>query len=220
MKNVLITGATGMIGGLVLRECLDRSDVVRVTCIGRRTTGLRHPKLTDVAHADLTDTAPLAAHLTGQEVCFFCLGVYTGALPPADFRKVMTDMPVAFAAALKQASPNATFCLLSGDGADRTEKSRFMFARDRGAAERMISALGFARFHAFRPGYIFPVKKRPEPNRAYALMRILWKPLLSWMAPGMGLSSHQLAHAMVKVGAGAAAPEVIDNNGIKRIAEG
>ena len=40
------------------------------------------------------------------------------------------------------------------------------------------------------------------------------------MTPGMGLTSHQLAHAMVKVGMGQKAPEVVDNNTIKRIATG
>lgn len=218
MKNILITGATGMIGGLVLRECLERNDVQRVTTIGRKRSGRTHPKLVEVLLDDLADTASVAARMEEQDICFFCLGTYTGALPAAEFRKVMTDVPVAFAKALKQASPGVCFCFLSGDGADRSEKSRFMFARDRGAAERLINGLGFERFHAFRPGYIYPVEPRREPNGMYRTMRILWKPLLSWLTPGMGLTSHQLAHAMVKVGFGAPAPEVIENREIKRIA--
>lgn len=209
-----------MIGGLVLRECLKRDDVDQVTHIGRRSVGIKHPKLLEVLHADLGDTTVINTYLTNVDVCFFCLGVYTGALPPPAFQQVMTEMPVAFCTALKAASPNATLCFLSGDGADRTEKSRFLFARARGAAERRISELGFPRFHAFRPGYIYPVEARKEPNAAYRIMRLLWKPLLSWIAPGMGLTSHQLAQAMVKVAAGQAAPEIIDNNTIKRIAEG
>lgn len=208
-----------MIGGLVLRECLQRADVQQVIHVGRRSVGVKHPKLVEVSQADLSDTSAITAHLSQVDVCFFCLGVYTGALPPAAFQQVMTEMPVAFCTALKAVSPNATVCFLSGDGADRTEKSRFLFARARGAAERRISELGFPRFHAFRPGYIYPVERRKEPNAGYRTMRALWKPLLSWLAPGMGLTSHQLAHAMVLVGSGQAAPEIIDNNSIKRIAE-
>jgi uncharacterized protein YbjT (DUF2867 family) len=219
MKNILITGASGMIGGLVLRECLERPDIGRVTSLVRKSSGMAHPKLKEVVVRDFQDTAAYADELKDQHVCFYCIGVYTGALPPAEFRKVMTERPAAFATALKRSSPDTTFCLLSGDGADRTEKSRFMFARDRGAAERIISELGFPRFHAFRPGYIYPVEKRVEPNLSYRVFRILWKPLLSWMTPGMGLTSHQLAHALVKVGMGQEASEIVDNNGIKRIAK-
>lgn len=220
VKNILITGASGMVGGLVLRECLERADVGRVTSLVRKPVGRVHPRLKEVVVRDFHDTAAYVAELRDQHICFHCIGVYTGALPAPEFRKVMTDQPVALAAALKKCSADATFCLLSGDGADRSEKSRFMFARDRGAAERSISEAGFPRFHAFRPGYIYPVEKRVEPNLSYRVFRLLWKPLLSWLTPGMGLTSHQLAHAMVKVGFGQQAPEIVDNNTIKRIAVG
>ncbi len=219
MKNILLTGASGMIGGLILRDCLERPEVARVTSLVRKASGIVHPKLKEVVVRDFHDTAAYADALKDQHVGFYCIGVYSGALPAAEFRKVMTDQPVAFARALHGSSPGASFMLLSGGGADRTERSSMMFARDRGAAERIISELGFQRFHAFRPGYIYPVEKRTEPNRSYRVFRILWKPLLSWMTPGMGLTSHQLAQAMVKVGLGQEAPEILSNNAIKRLAK-
>ena len=76
-----------MIGGLVLRECLLREDVEQVTHIGRRPTGLKHPKLVEVLHDDLGDMSTLGAQMANVDVCFYCLGVYTGALPPAAFKK-------------------------------------------------------------------------------------------------------------------------------------
>ena len=56
-------------------------------------------------------------------------------MPKDEFRKITVDYTVSFATALKKGSPNAVFCFLSGQGADRTEKSRMMFARDKGHAE-------------------------------------------------------------------------------------
>ncbi len=218
MKNILITGASGMVGGLVLRECLERADVGRVTSLVRKPTGTVHPKLREVVVGDFMDISSHKQELTGQDVCFYCIGAYTGSLPPAEFRTVMRDQPVHFATTLKALSPRAAMCLLSGQGADRSEKSRMQFARDRGAAERIISEVGFPRFHAFRPGYIYPVEKRVEPNLSYRVFRVLWKPLLSWMTPGMGLTSHQLAHAMVKVGLEGGDQGIYENNDIKRIA--
>ena len=141
-------------------------------------------------------------------------------MPKDEFRKITVDYTVSFATALKKGSPNAVFCFLSGQGADRTEKSRMMFARDKGRAENFLSRIGFARVHCFRPGYIYPVQPRKEPNTTYVIFRALWKPLFSWLTPGMGLTSEQLAYAMVKVGFGQEEPEIIENNMIKRIAKG
>ena len=43
--NVIIFGATGMVGQGVLRECLLDPDVQRILSIGRSATGRRHEKL-------------------------------------------------------------------------------------------------------------------------------------------------------------------------------
>jgi thioester reductase-like protein len=50
MKNVIMTGATGMIGGLILDACLNSSDIGKVTIIVRKSTGIFHDKLTEVIH--------------------------------------------------------------------------------------------------------------------------------------------------------------------------
>ena len=43
--NVLLFGATGMVGQGVLRECLLDPDVQRVQVVGRASTGVQHTKL-------------------------------------------------------------------------------------------------------------------------------------------------------------------------------
>jgi uncharacterized protein YbjT (DUF2867 family) len=43
--NVLLFGASGMVGQGVLRECLLAPDVERVQTVGRSATGQSHPKL-------------------------------------------------------------------------------------------------------------------------------------------------------------------------------
>ena len=217
-KNVVITGGSGMVGGLVLHECLGRGDVGRVTSLVRRSSRITHPKLREVIVADFLDLSAIDVDLKDQDVCFFCIGIYTGAAPEAEFRKITVDYTASFATALKKNSPNAAFCFLSGDGADRTEKSWMMFARAKGAAENFLARTGFARLHCFRPGYIYPVQPRKEPNTTYVIFRALWKPLFSWLTPGMGLTSVQLAHAMVKVGLEGGAQEILSNKDITGIA--
>ena len=42
--NVIITGATGMVGKGILLECLDHESVNEVLVIGRNTLDMKHPK--------------------------------------------------------------------------------------------------------------------------------------------------------------------------------
>lgn len=93
----------------------------------------------------------------------------------------------------------ATFCFLSGQGADQTEKSRMAFARYKGAAETALLDIGFPRVHIFRPGYIYPVTPRKEPNLVYTISRFLY-PLLRRLYPNIGIPSEDLARAMVHAG--------------------
>src|SRR5579862_8267468 len=73
-KRLVIVGATGMVGGYVLRFALGDPGITRVTTVGRRTLGIRHPKLTEVLHQDFLDCAPLSPALTGLDAALFCLG--------------------------------------------------------------------------------------------------------------------------------------------------
>jgi uncharacterized protein YbjT (DUF2867 family) len=159
--------------------------------------------------------------LEGQDVALFSLGAYTGAVPDDEFRKITVDYTVAFAEALFRRSPHATFCLLSGAGADRTEKSRISFARFKGMAENALLAMGFPRVHIFRPGYIYPVQPRSEPNFTYRIFRRVY-PAIRPLFPNIGISSEDLAKAMLRAGL-AGTPDhdspILENRDIRRLAE-
>ena len=123
-KSLLLIGATGMIGGIVLRYALSETAIGAITSIGRRPTGLQDPKLHEIQHENLTDFSSVEPRLQGHDLALFCLGAYTGSISDAEFRKVTVDYTVALAEALYGASPGAAFCFLSGQGADSSEKRR------------------------------------------------------------------------------------------------
>jgi uncharacterized protein YbjT (DUF2867 family) len=79
--NVILFGATGMVGQGVLRECLLDPGVGRVLAIGRGASGKADPKLRDLVLKDLTDYAAVADELAGYDACFFCLGSRLPAYP-------------------------------------------------------------------------------------------------------------------------------------------
>ena len=118
--------------------------------------------------------------------------------------------------ALKARSPQAVFCLFSAAGAVTSEKSRMQFARDKGAAENRVFALGFPRAHAFRPGYIYPVEKRREPSLAYRITRRLYPVLKAIWANGVVTSRH-LAGAMLSVGLKGSDQRIYENPEIRKI---
>jgi uncharacterized protein YbjT (DUF2867 family) len=198
-KRVIITGATGMVGGCALRICLENPDVSLVTVIGRNRSGINDARLREVVVDDFIDYSALTDVLENQDAALFCLGVYTGAVSDDLFRQITVDYTLAFARSLHKASPQAAFCFLSGQGADQTERSRMAFARYKGAAEKALLEIGFLRVHLFRPGYIYPVTPRKEPNLLYTTTRFLY-PLLRRLYPNIGISSEDLAGAMVHAG--------------------
>ncbi|WP_299549798.1 hypothetical protein [Seonamhaeicola sp.] len=198
MKTVLILGASGMVGGEVLSLCLQNHQVGKVKIIVRRPLGIINDKLEEIIHSDYYNYSTIADRLKDVDVCYFCIGVYTGAVPKEEFNKITIDMPFELAKVLNKQNPNITFCLLSGAGADSTEQSRVLFAKAKGIAENRLIGLGFNRLYIFRPGYIYPVTPRKEPNIWYRLFRILYKPLKGIMKSS-SVTSVQLASKMIAV---------------------
>ena len=217
MKNILITGSNGMIGKLILEKCLLRDDIQSITSITRKPTGIIHPKLIEVLHSDFLNYASIENHFSNKDICFYCIGVYTGSAPREEFKKITVGFTEAFAVILKRNSPQAYFCFLSGQGADATEKSKVMFALDKGTAENKLISLQFKQLFIFRPGYIYPVTPRIEPNTLYRIFRVLYKPFLSKIYPNIGLTSVALADAMLQVAFNGGKQTIYENREIKQI---
>ena len=199
MKNIIITGTNGMIGSLILQLCLQRTDVGIVTSITRKPIGISHPKLKEIIHQDFLDFSNIKDNFKNQDICFYCLGVYTGQVPTAEFKKITTSFTKSFATTLKENSNAVSFNFLSGQGADTSEKSKVLFAKEKGIAENILDNLNFKSFHTFRPAYIYPVTKREEPNTFYKIMRALYRPI-NFLFPSYTITSTKLAEVMVYVG--------------------
>jgi uncharacterized protein YbjT (DUF2867 family) len=211
--KVIVAGGTGMVGSLVLQYCSELNEITEIISLVRRpSANYFHQKVKEIVLSDFEDYSQQASLFQHVDAAFFCIGVYTGQVPKEEFKKITVDYAVAFAGELKKNSPDATLCLLSGAGADRTEKSKTAFARYKGMAENQISNLGLS-FYSFRPAYIYPVTPRKEPNVMYRISRALY-PLFRALGPNYSIQSTELARAMVKVGFNGAEKEVLENQDI------
>jgi hypothetical protein len=192
--NVVLFGATGMVGQGVLLECLDDPDVNRVVSVVRRPTGVTHAKLTEVMHADFFDYTGIEPSLRNADACFFCLGVSSVGMKEDAYRHITYDLTMAAASTLHRLNPNLAFIYVSGAGTDSTETGKSMWARVKGKTENDL-----ARMFSFRPGYIHPVKgvrsKTAWVNAAITVLRPVG--FLLKQFPGVGTSSDVLGRAMI-----------------------
>ena len=218
MKKAIIFGSTGMIGNVILKLCLENSHFDKVICVNRRTLELKHEKLLEIIHEDFTELRSIEEQFKYVDVGFFCLGVYTGAVPDNEFREITVDYAQHFADALKKMNPESKMCFLSGAGADRKEKSRMSFAKYKGMAENYLLQKGIRELYIFRPSYIYPVKPRKEPNFSYRLMRSIY-PLIKAFGKKYSITSEELGKAIYLAGVNGAKKNTLENADIHDLLE-
>lgn len=211
--NVILFGATGMVGQGVLRECLLDPGVERVLAVGRAPTGQVSPKLRELVHRDFTDFSAIEGELTGHDACFFCLGVSSAGMKEADYRRVTHDFTLAAATALARANPRMTFVYVSGAGTDGSERGRSMWARVKGETENALLRLPFKAV-MFRPAAIQPlhgITSRTALYRAlYPLLAPLF-PVLKALFPRYVTTTERVGRAMIRVARDGAPKPVLES---------
>jgi uncharacterized protein YbjT (DUF2867 family) len=218
--NVILFGATGMVGQGVLRECLLDPEVESVLAIGRSAIEQQHQKLHVVVLKTLTDLSSVENRLSGYDACFFCLGVSSAGMSEDDYRRVTYDLSLSVAATLARLNPAMTFIYVSGAGTDSSEHGRMMWARIKGKTENALLAMPFKAAYMFRPGYIQPMHGVRTKTRwygtAYAIMAPLY-PLLRRLFPRYVTTTEQLGRAMISVAKTSATKRVLESNDINAI---
>jgi uncharacterized protein YbjT (DUF2867 family) len=221
MMNVLLFGATGMVGQGVLRECLLADDVARVVTIGRRASGVSHPKLHEIVQSDLLDYRAFEAELRDIDACFFCLGMSSVGKAEADYTRVTFDITLAAARALVGANPRSTFVYVSGAGADSTGGGPTMWARVRGRTENALLATPFANVAILRPAVIQPLHGARSKTLLYRLLYAAFVPvfpLLRLLAPHLVSSTEAIGQAMLEIARHGTPKPILDTAGINDVA--
>lgn len=200
--NVLILGATGMVGQGVLRECLLDDGVKRVVTLGRTEVAQRHPKLRQIVHADLMNLAPVEDQLTGLDACFYCLGVSAAGMSEQEYARVNHDFTLSVAHTLVRLDPDMTFVYVSGAGTDSSEHGRVMWARVKGRTENDLLKLPFVSAYMLRPAMILPMHGIKSKTPLYRVMYTLLTPaypLLAKMSPKYVTTTERVGRAMLRL---------------------
>jgi len=216
--NVVIFGATGMIGQGALLECLEDDSIEKVLAIVRRPTGHAHPKLVELIHDDFLDYSAVEERMVGYDACLFCLGISSLGMSEADYRRVTRDFAVAAGRALLRLNPGMRMCFVSGAGTDSS--GRQMWARVKSEAEQALLAMPWKSAHMFRPAWITPRKGVVSRVRSYRIMYALlgWaSPVLRALAPNQVTTSDHLGRAMIRVARSGHPVEILEGKDINAV---
>lgn len=200
--NVVLFGATGMVGAGVLIECLADPRVESVLAVVRSPASRSHPKLREAIHTDFLDYSSLAADFAACGACFFCLGVSSAGMSEARYSSLTYDLTLAAAHALAAANPGAVFCYVSGLGTDSSGRGRTMWARVKGRTENALLALPFRAAYMFRPAFIQPkhgVRSRTPLYQAFYSVAAPLYPLLRRLLPRYWTTTENVGRAMIRV---------------------
>jgi uncharacterized protein YbjT (DUF2867 family) len=173
-----LLGASGLIGGHLLRLLADDSSVGEVRAFVRRPLGITLAAKVREIVIDYDDPATYRDHVGADDV-FCCLGTTMKKAGSKEaFRKVDFEAPVAIARA-SHATGAGKYLIVTAVGADA--KSGVFYNKVKGETEQALRELEFPRgLEIFHPSMLLGdrTESRPAEHVAAAVMRVT-KPLFS-----------------------------------------
>lgn len=177
--HVILAGATGLVGGLVLERLSRRSDVDTITTVARRPTECREPKHVSVV-APVTEWPQHVATADGN-VGICCLGTTIRAAGSKHaFAAIDLDAVTAFAKACHDGGVRQ-FIMVSSVGADPVSRNFYLSVK--GKAEAAVREMGFERLDIMRPGLL--VGQRSGAVRVGERIAIAISPLTDMLTPNV-----------------------------------
>ena len=194
-KIALLAGATGLIGGLLLKTLLEAPDYSRVYALTRRPYGKEHPKLAN----RVVIFERMAEQLKGLVVqdAFCCIGttIHEAGSQEA-FRAADVDAVLMFARAARAAQA-ARFVVVSSVGASSNSKKFYL--RTKGEMEEAVTDLGFTSVDILQPSLLLgPRKSFRLLETAGQIFAPLINPLLTGARePFRAIPAETVARAML-----------------------
>ena len=219
--NVVIFGASGMVGQGVLRECLLDPEVTSVLSAGRSPSGSRDTKLKDLVVPNVFDLSAVKGQLQGFDACFFCLGTTAVGKSEEEYTRLTYDLTMSVANTVAPLNPGMTFVYVSGASTDSTEKGSAMWARVKGRTENELLRMPFKAAYMFRPGIIQPLDGiKPKTTLYRVIYDVLspLAPLLKRAFPAKITTTRNVGRAMISVARHGYATPILEIADIERAA--
>jgi uncharacterized protein YbjT (DUF2867 family) len=156
--NIVLMGASGAVGGAVLRNLMLDKRAAQITLINRRELGLTLPGNVSQAVVDIENPRDYSSFITGNECAICCLGVgQPSKVSQEEFKRIDYTAVLNFAKASKESGVKH-FQLLSAVGANAS--TGYYYLRSKGQLQDDIAALGFDSVSFFQPSMILTPTNR------------------------------------------------------------
>lgn len=197
-RRAVIAGATGLVGGALLKQLGAHAAWSDLRVVGRRAPAGALPATASFVASALADFAPLAATLAVDDV-FCCLGTtIRDAGSQAAFENVDFHMVVGLARAARAAGAKR-FLVVSSVGA--STRSPAFYSRVKGRMEEAVAAEPFEAVHIVQPSLLLGERAGRRPGeRAAQLASPLLSPLLRGpLAKYRPVPAEEVASALVRL---------------------
>jgi uncharacterized protein YbjT (DUF2867 family) len=196
-RSAVVLGASGLVGGHLLRLLREDSAYSTATLLTRRKLGFEGGKVREEV-VDFEQPHTFRAFVAVDDI-FCCLGTTMKKAGSEEaFRKVDFEAPLAVARAAR-AQGAGQYLIVTAVGAD--PKSRVFYSRVKGEVESALRVLEFPRgLKIFRPSMLVGDRAEPRPaeRMAMAVMRATRPVFVGAMARYRAIDASDVARAMIR----------------------
>lgn len=214
--TIIVTGATGLIGAEVLRQALSDNSIDEVIALVRSAPEVQHPKIKVLLHNDFNDYAVVAPYFSNADAIIWCLGISQTQVSRKKYEEITFDYTKACGDFCRRINPSIRFVFVSGDGADRTEKSGTLFKKLKGKAENALLQPGLANVIIARPDAVRPRHRNKKAPFLYKLVYPLF-PLVEKFAPHKIIWSDVLARALLSLAKNGYETNTLENVTLRKL---
>ena len=217
--NILLVGATGLVGQGVLKVLLEDSGQSQVAVLVRRPLPVAPPRVRVLQVAEFSTAELERLDLGGFDACLYCAGPLPLLLSEETYREATVGVLERVSTAFAKANPGGYLVYVSGAAADAG--SRWMPLRVKGQAEQVPGRAGLVST-CLRPGGIRPNQGERSPHRIRRGVYRLGAPMLALaekLMPESFTTTEALGRCMLAlVRTGAPYPPIVENKQISTFA--
>jgi uncharacterized protein YbjT (DUF2867 family) len=195
-RSALIAGASGLVGGHLLRRLLDEPVYEHVAALGRRPLAVTHSKLTQ--HVIDFSRVREAANFPRADDVFCCLGTTIRTAGSQDAFYEVDFLYVHELARTALGYGATQFLLVSSVGAN--PRSRIFYSRVKGQVEEAVGRLAYQAVHIFRPSFLLGdrAERRIGERIGTAVSRVASPLLIGPFRKYQPIAADAVAAAMVR----------------------
>ena len=216
-KTAIVLGATGLVGGTLLKIILEDPRYHKVMLFSRRTVGFQHEKLKEHL-VDLLKLEDYKNQFVADEV-FCCIGTTNARTPDKNnYKKIDYGIPLSTAKLCKQ-NDIRSLVVVSSLGASAS--SSIFYNRVKGEMEEAVLQMHIPKAHIVQPSIIGGDRdeKRPMEYVFKKLMKFFGLLLIGPFKKYKVIHPRDIALAMVWMANSSFSKQIITSDELKTLAQ-